>query len=267
VHGARSTRALAGQPLELVEQSGVKVLRVVGDDAPASIGGSRLPAVGHDAGAAAKHDSSIAAGGTETRQSARPAEAHPQTPGSPGHAPAPGARLSDAERWLAEFEAGLSPDEHAKFAKMKRGKTLEQTRDMLGGDPHAAHERVRTELAAEREAVVDGLKSKERAADLRQQVAERGLMRDPDVRTILEGVNPTNRIERIRMLRDKLVARILHREIEHRYPDAEVLDGVTILEKLPEASVDAWKRSTRARKRVGSLRGTAFPICSAVKST
>ncbi|HEY0481981.1 MAG TPA: hypothetical protein VGD37_30895, partial [Kofleriaceae bacterium] len=34
VQGARNARALAGQPLELVEQNGVKVLRVVGDSTP-----------------------------------------------------------------------------------------------------------------------------------------------------------------------------------------------------------------------------------------
>lgn len=37
VHGARSTRALAGQSLEIVEQNGLKVLRIVGQDEAAEL--------------------------------------------------------------------------------------------------------------------------------------------------------------------------------------------------------------------------------------
>jgi hypothetical protein len=37
VQGARGARSLAGMPLEVVEQDGVKVLRVVGEDTPAPV--------------------------------------------------------------------------------------------------------------------------------------------------------------------------------------------------------------------------------------
>ncbi len=44
VQGARNTRALAGKPLEVVEQNGVKVLRVVGEDTSASGESKGVPA-------------------------------------------------------------------------------------------------------------------------------------------------------------------------------------------------------------------------------
>jgi hypothetical protein len=44
VQGARNARALAGKPLEVVEQNGVKVLRVVGDTSAASVGESEAAA-------------------------------------------------------------------------------------------------------------------------------------------------------------------------------------------------------------------------------
>jgi hypothetical protein len=52
VQGARNVRALAGKPLELVDQNGVKVLRVVAEDTPAASGSKATPAgdVDHAAG-------------------------------------------------------------------------------------------------------------------------------------------------------------------------------------------------------------------------
>jgi hypothetical protein len=44
VQGARNARALAGKPLEVVEQNGVKVLRVVGDTSAAPVGESEAAA-------------------------------------------------------------------------------------------------------------------------------------------------------------------------------------------------------------------------------
>jgi hypothetical protein len=50
VQGARSARALAGQPLEVIEQNGVKVLRVVGEDTRAPAGESQTVAKGSEKG-------------------------------------------------------------------------------------------------------------------------------------------------------------------------------------------------------------------------
>jgi hypothetical protein len=44
VQGARSVRALSGRPLEIIDQNGVKVLRVVGEDTPAPVGTSKTGA-------------------------------------------------------------------------------------------------------------------------------------------------------------------------------------------------------------------------------
>ena len=241
VQGARNARSLAGQPLELVEQNGVNMLRVVGDESAASVAESKPAVMGHDGDAAAGHARPAATRDTAQAQSARSTDGHSPTPGGHGDTPRPSAGPSDAERWLAELESGLGPEEKAKLAKMKRGKTPEQTRDMLGSDPHAARERVRTELRAERDRAAVGARSKQRVAELRQLIADRGLMDDPEVREIVGGTTVRNWGERIAMLRDKLIARIVRSELEHAHPGADVFDNVKLLEKVREANLQEWK--------------------------
>ena len=229
VHGARNSRALAGQPLELVEQSGVKVLRVVGDDTSILPPASKVPTTGH-------------------------AELDPHPSRDVGHSGTRGASPSpDAERWLVELEGRLSLNEKAKLAKMKAGKTPQQTRDMLGSELEAAHERVRAELRAEVARAEVAAKSKERASILRQQVVERNLVNDPEIRALLGGATEANASERIPMLRDKLVARILKAETESVRPGVEVLDGVKVYEKLPEANVNEWKAKNPGKTTEGFI--------------
>jgi hypothetical protein len=231
VQGARSARTLAGQPLELVEQNGAKVLRVVGEDASAPAGASK-PAVRGELGPA-------------------PSDGHGPKPAAHPDASGPSATLLDAEHWLAELERSLPPTEKAKLAKMKGGKTPQQVRDMLGGELDAARERVRAEVRIERQRAAVAAQSKERVADLRKQIADRGLMNDPDIQEIIAGTTAQNASERIPMLRDKLLAKILRVEAEHAHPGAEAIDGVKVYEKLPEANVDEWAAKNPGKKRDG----------------
>jgi hypothetical protein len=66
-------------------------------------------------------------------------------------------------------------------------------------------------------------------------------MNDPDIRGIIDGSTAKNPNERIPMLRDKLIAKILRAEAEQAHPGATVFDGVKVYEKLPEASIDEWR--------------------------
>jgi hypothetical protein len=111
---------------------------------------------------------------------------------------------------------------------------------------------VRTAVRADQERAAVAAQSKERVADLRKQIADRGLMNDPDVLAIVEGATARNRSARLSRLRDKLVAKLLRAEAEHAHPGATVLDGVKIYEKLPEANLDEW-RAKRPGKSADGL--------------
>jgi hypothetical protein len=215
VQGARNARAFAGKPLELIDQNGVKVLRAVGDSAP------------------------------EPAPHAEPATTAPEPPSTTGHSPSASGehragasgRSTDPAGWLANLESSLGPEEKAKLARMTAGKTPQQARDLFGGDVDAARERVRTAVRVDHERAAVAAQSKERVADLRKQIADRGLMNDPDIRSIIDGDPAKNPTQSIPMLRDKLVAKILRSEAARAHQGAEVLDGVKVYEKLPEATI------------------------------
>ena len=163
------------------------------------------------------------------------------------HSPA----TSKAARWLATLESSLTPEEKAKLAKMKGDKTPQQTHDMFTGDLDGARERVRTAVRADQERAAVAAQSKERVADLRKQIAERGLMNDPEISDIVAGKVAKNPNARVSMLRDKLMAKLLRAEAEQTHPGAKVLDGVKIYEKLPEANVNEWEAKNPGKKRDG----------------
>ena len=246
VQGARNVRALAGTPLEIIDQNGVKVLRVVGESAPESVPHPESSAKSSEHGATTGHPTPAHGTG---------AEAETKTPTHGGTAGGgtthPSASLADPERWLANLESSLGPEEKAKLAKMTAGKTAQEARDMLGGDLDAARERVRTAVRLDQERAAVAAQSKERVADLRKQIADRGLMNDPEIRDIVAGKTAKNPNARLAMLRDKLVAKILRSEAEHAHPGTEVLDGVKVYEKLPEANLDEWGAKNPGKKRDG----------------
>jgi hypothetical protein len=133
---------------------------------------------------------------------------------------------------LRDLESSLDVNGSSKLAKMKRGKTPQAVREMLGGDLNTARERVRAGALDQEKRAATAAQSKERVEDLRQQIMNRGLMRDQDVRSIINGTTSLNRSERVSMLRDKFVAKILRGEAERVHPGAEVFDGVKIYERV-----------------------------------
>jgi hypothetical protein len=230
VQGARGARALAGKQLEVVEQTGVKVLRIAGEAPaePVPHPETKAPTTAHEAPA------------HEPPKVPHDAVAHP--PASTG---------SDADRWLVTLESSLTPEEKAKLAKMTGEKTPQQTHDMFGGDQAGARERVRAGLRADQERAAVAAQSKERVADLRKQIVERGLMNDPDISDIVTGKAAKNPNARLAMLRDKLVAKLLRAEAAHAHPGSKVLDGVKIYEKLPEANTTEWEAKNPGKKSDG----------------
>ncbi|HEX3757619.1 MAG TPA: hypothetical protein VHW23_02895, partial [Kofleriaceae bacterium] len=250
VQGARSVRALSGRPLEIVDRNGVKVLGIAGDEAPAPVGASKTAA-------GESRASSSDLGATPSDQGGHgpgsSAAGDKPTTGSHTDTSGPSGSPRDPEHWLAELESGLDAEGKAKLAKMKAGKTPQQARDMLGADLEAARERVRTAARADQDRAVAAARSKERVADLRRQIADRGLMNDPDVRAIVDGTTAMNWNKRLPMLRDKLVAKVLRVEAEHAHPGTEVIDGVKIYERLPEANVDEWKANNPGKEGEGLI--------------
>jgi hypothetical protein len=55
VQGARNMRALSGKPLELIDQNGVKILRVAGESAPEPVHHLEKSVAGHEAAAVGDH--------------------------------------------------------------------------------------------------------------------------------------------------------------------------------------------------------------------
>jgi hypothetical protein len=243
IQGVRNARALAGQPIEITEQNGVKVVRVVGESRPE-------PALGPKPEAADTQHPSTGTASKPMNDGGQGAT-HPEHQ-APVTATSPRAATSQGpDHWLAELEHRLTPDEKDKLAKMARSKTPEQLRDMLGSDLEAAHERVRAEVRLDRERAAVAAQSKERVAGLRKQIADHSLMDDPDIRPIVDDTTERGASNRLSKLRDKLVAKLLRAEAEKAHPQAEVFDGVKLYEKVPEANRDAWNANNPGKKGEG----------------
>jgi hypothetical protein len=249
VKGAHDARALSGKPLELVEQNRSSVLRVVGDDARPPADEDAVLANGSQHPPPHSHDPT-------TSQDVGEGYPNPMAHDGPIGGP-PNRLLANApepRHWIARLESALNAEEQAKFAKMKAGKTPQELYDMFAGDLDAARDRIRTAVRIEQEHAAVATQSKERVADLRKQIADRGLMNDPEIRDILSGRTARNPQARLGMLRDKLVAKILQGEMENANPDADVLSSVKIYEKLPEVSVEEWKSNHPGQLADGLVR-------------
>jgi hypothetical protein len=161
VQGARSARALSGKQLEIVEQNGAKVLRVVGEDTSPPVGDAK-PRLGHSKPPAedasvegVTHDSSVEINAIPTGNgvpSAPSIDNRGPNTGANAHTSGPPAGPRDSEHWIANLEHSLDPDEKAKLARMKASKTPREVYEMFGGDLAAARKRVRAAPALIRNA-------------------------------------------------------------------------------------------------------------------
>jgi hypothetical protein len=87
VQGARPARALSGQPLEIVEQNGARVLRVVGEDASPPVGESKvLAGDAHEPSVTSARSRQTTAGMAPHRRIARGRRSE-RIPTPPGHPP------------------------------------------------------------------------------------------------------------------------------------------------------------------------------------
>ena len=176
------------------------------------------------------------------------------------------AEPTDPAAWMAELEAGLSPDEEAKLEKMKKGKTPEEQRAMFQGDLEASREKVRAALRAEQEAAAMKAQSKARVDELKKEIVDKGLMSEPEIRAIVDDASKKPR-DKIPALRDKLMARLLEVEAQAAHPNAQVFDGVKIYEKLPETTFAEWEANHPGEKPMASPAGRMAFTCSAASST
>jgi len=209
------------------EELGVKG---IGDEAIAGTGaGAKMPAAGH-------HDSTPGAHHSAAEKAAAKSLDEPDEPAA----------------WLAKLEEGLAPDEVAKLNKMKYGKTPVEQRSMFDGDLEAARAKVRAEVRAEQEVAATKAQSKVRVQELKQEIADKGLMRDPEIRAIVDDASKKPK-DKVSALRDKLMAKILKAEAQAMRPNAEVIDSMKIYEKLPEETLAEWKTKHPGRKIDGLI--------------
>ncbi|MEO7730194.1 MAG: hypothetical protein ABIY55_04420, partial [Kofleriaceae bacterium] len=177
-----------------------------------------------------------------------------EPPAPAGAPPAPAAaEPTDPAAWMTKLEEGLTPDENAKLAKMTKGKQPAEQRAMFDGDLEASREKVRAQLRNEQEATATKADSKVRVEQLKQEIADKGLMNDPEIRAIVDDASQKPK-DKLPKLRDKLMAKILKSEAQAAHPNAEVIDGVKVYEKLPEATIEDWKTNHPGQKTDGLTR-------------
>ncbi len=162
------------------------------------------------------------------------------------------AEPADPAEWLAKLEHGLSPDEIAKLDKMKAGKSLAEQRAMFDGDLETSREKVRATTRLGQEAAALKAQSKVRVEELKRAIADRGLMREPEIIALMEDVSKKPK-DKLPTLRDKLMAKILKVEVQAANPNTVVFDGVKLYEKLPEASIADWKTKHPGQKTDGLI--------------
>jgi hypothetical protein len=132
VQGARNARILAGQPLELVDQNGVKVLRVVGDTTPEPVAGAKPAAADthspsgssgpkptdHGPNASAKGEAPKAeAESTASTASATSSVDHKAPPVSPSRRQVLG---TDPKRGPIDYEGAVGEEIEARFGGFDR---------------------------------------------------------------------------------------------------------------------------------------------------
>jgi hypothetical protein len=122
---------------------------------------------------------------------------------------------------------------------MKGNKTPDEAKAMLGDDVDAAREKVRAAVKADQDRAALKVQSSARIEELRKQIADRGLLNDPDVKAILD--RPGKTADKVPPLRDTLMAKILHQETQAANPKGEVLSGVKVYEKMPEANLAEYR--------------------------
>jgi hypothetical protein len=133
VQGARSVRALSGRPLEIVDQNGVKVLRVVGEDPSSIDGGPNAPEGSSSKGPTAE-DLSSAKPATNT-----PVAEHTTAAGQPWREGEPLPKSSEAVIDRAKFEKySMDPNNKGNGGKALAFKRVGYDIDTEGGRQAAA---------------------------------------------------------------------------------------------------------------------------------
>ena len=157
-------------------------------------------------------------------------------------------KLDAADRFYVELRNSVTdPAEAAQLRRMSKGKTAQAIFDMFGGDQAAARAKITQETAKTQSRINIGRDSALRAQELELLVNDAKLLKDPAIRTLIEGMTKGNRAETLNRIRDKIMARVLADEVLEQVrqtePDAEVLSGVKILERQNESTIQDWKRN------------------------
>lgn len=221
VQGARSARALVGRQLEVVNSNGTSILRIA-DEMPASA----------------------------TEVKVQSPSTHEPAPATPPSSLGVEVEPADPKAWMTKLRELLSPEEQAKLSKMVKGKADAEQRAMFSGNLVSSRERVRDALRMERRAAAAQAQSKSRAAQLRQTITSQVIPNDPDIAAIISDASQDLK-DKLPILRDKLVARMVKDEMLARHPHNTVLDGVKIYEKLPETTVSEWLSKNPGKSRDG----------------
>jgi hypothetical protein len=168
----------------------------------------------------------------------------PADPTTPSVTPIDPATLP-ASDWIARLKTMMTPDELAQFELMrhKLGNDAEiQTR--FHGNFETALQQTRSALGAKAGKAAFAAASQRRAAELRAAAARHGLMKDPEVAKILDGLGPTptdaQLVVAIERIRTRLVGDVVAEELGAAYPGKEVLRDVVVMEQTPAISRDDY---------------------------
>ncbi|MDQ3153566.1 MAG: hypothetical protein M3R63_18240 [Actinomycetota bacterium] len=168
----------------------------------------------------------------------------------------PTSDSANYEAWVQELKSALTSQELAKLAKMSTQKTSQQVHDMFNGNKEAAIERIRKGVEAEVAQQKIAEESKLRVNELRLTIADKKLMEDPEIRSLVDNMTPKNRADTVSKVRDKVMAKIRAQEAlaeaQAKHPNADVLSEVMLYEKQREATIEEWKANNPG-KGIGGL--------------
>jgi hypothetical protein len=153
--------------------------------------------------------------------------------------------------WVVRLKTMMTADELAQFELM-RGKlgTDAEIQARFSGDFEAALKQTRGALATKAGKAQFEAASQKRASELRQLVAKRGLMDDPQIAEIIEKLGPSPSDAEIEVamakLRDRVIGDVVADDLAAEFPGNEILRDVRVSEQTPAVSRDDYMQNYAA---------------------
>ena len=154
-----------------------------------------------------------------------------------------------ARDWIAEVAMNMTPEERAKWQQMQGKRPPEKVMAEYGGDIEKARAQVKKaaakEVGAKAAAQATAKASAARAAEIKQFTEDKGLMKDPRVKKILDALGDSKDPKKIataaKDLRSLIITEILGSEIQAENKGAKVMSEVHVWIEQDEATIADYK--------------------------